>query len=911
MAVDTAVRMPVLLTNNLTTVRPLKAVGLSLNVSLRERSQGKLTVSYDESPLPMHSFVDAYTHKGKQATYRVTNTALSNERGRVYTLTHAIDTLRDSVYQMQGTFEGMKIEFLETLFSFQKETRWRLGYVEDAYGSYKSPNINYTKLSDLFSRYLQDNPDVYPSYDFSKTPWTVHILKLPTEVSARFSLTRNADTCNVVYDDKNMCNRLYLSVNTPEQVNGITKYNAELRVFENAASIAQYGIIEKTASVKTDEITGGDADAWANAFLEKYAQPEVNITVDGYELYKQTGEIYDEASVGKRATVSMPEYGTTTTQRIESIQYPDVLNAPTAIVVSLATKQKTFTTAISNLEQEVEKVGGVAGGAALSAADAKEVTDWILVRQKIDEAVEETGIVTLWESGIIVDAETGNKIYSLEQGFVSAFTQISNNSREVAIVAKEGQNNASAITANAKSITALSQTVDENGERLSGAEARLDGVEASILLKADKKTVDDLSSTVSQALIDIDGLNAEITLKVNKNGVISEINQTSETVKISASRIALEGLVTASQLQTAIADVNYQNSQAIDTLLISANNTDFNFLNASSLTLGSTLMSKKAITMGLISTGQVLAVSTATLDLSHSHEVSVSDDGTVTLGAASVTGGNFKIADTKIYKDGVSAAKNSVTLSSAGWINGVNTVTASNGKTYPVNLPAFSTWVNPDFDENHQTRAYFYTASVTGTLASALIDASSVYEEGYEDGAASGGNVTLSSAGWINGINTVTASNGASYDVELPDFSTSTTSFSAQHKATVYFSTQSVNQPLKSVEVDASSVYDSGYEDGYMDGWEAAAAVFNMAWSGSGIYDDTLTITHAGATFGSQSVKETLKVTVSCDISNISNPTQGVLYASASARAYTNVNNAGAIQRAYANDTTQINGSLG
>lgn len=58
-------------------------------------------------------------------------------------------------------------------------------------------------------------------------------------------------------------------------------------------------------------------------------------------------------------------------------------------------------------------------------------------------------------------------------------------------------------------------------------------------------------------------------------------------------------------------------------------------------------------------------LSTSTLSLGHSHAVSVGSDGTVTIGAAvntDATGRSFRIADTKTYKDGVSAAANSVTI---------------------------------------------------------------------------------------------------------------------------------------------------------------------------------------------------------------------------------------------------------
>lgn len=666
------VKLPIVLSEELKRGKPIQADALSITISARDKSTAQLKLPIGAAAYPMHTFFELFTLKGSAGVFWQTNASLLDNTGRTYSLTHAIDTLRKNTYKEQTTFEGTRWGFLSQLLSYQDPVYWQLGDVYDPENAYKSANINYTNLSDLFTRFLQDNVDLYPVYDFTTTPWTVHIRKLPGEIGARFSLTRNAETCRIVYDDKQQATRLYLAVNTPEKVNGITKYTAELKTYEDADAIAQYGIFEKTASIKVDEITG-TPDDWARDFFKKYKDPAVQITVDGYELWKQTGKIYDEMSVGKRCKVALPEFGATTTQRIESVTYPDALKAPTAITVSLATKQKTFTAAISNLEKEVDKVGGVAGGAALSSANAEEVTAWSLIMQKVEEAVNGTGITTLWETGIIIDAVSGATIYSLEQGFVSAFSAIKTNSK---------------------------------------------GIE----------------------------------LSVQKNGVIAAINLSSEEARINAAKIVLDGYVTASRLETAIADVNYQNSQAIETLLLDANQINANYLNASAFALGNTLMSKKALTMGAVESGKVLCESNASLNLDHSHAVSVNDaDGTITMGAvvAKENAGNFKIADTKAYRDGVSAAKNSVTATLSGWSTGKNNVKLSNDKTYVVELPSFSSSATGFDTTTHKATVNFYSNEIPGMrLETIEIDASRVYEAGRLKGLAEADTTAAYKAGW-------------------------------------------------------------------------------------------------------------------------------------------------------------------
>ena len=185
-------------------------------------------------------------------------------------------------------------------------------------------------------------------------------------------------------------------------------------------------------------------------------------------------------------------------------------------------------------------------------------------------------------------------------------------------------------------------------------------------------------------------------------------------------------------------------------------------LKAKTFTLDGSAVKSYNLTMGSVASGKVLSTQGA-INLAHSHAVIVNDDGTITLGEVSSQGGNFKIADTKAYKDGVSAAINSVTLSAGGWNNGNNVVTASNGKSVTVTLPSFSASGGTSFNSSNKTTVYFYTPSVSGPLKIVEVDASSVYTAGQAAGTNS---VTLSKS-WKTGTLTVAASNGQSSTATL------------------------------------------------------------------------------------------------------------------------------------------------
>lgn len=165
-----------------------------------------------------------------------------------------------------------------------------------------------------------------------------------------------------------------------------------------------------------------------------------------------------------------------------------------------------------------------------------------------------------------------------------------------------------------------------------------------------------------------------ITQRVQYGDVISSINQTAETIKIQASKIELSGYVTASQLSTTNANITKLTNgttvasnikatriDARGSLYIGDSETNANLYYRGSafsnckLKMGSVLNFRYVL-------GSLVSGNATDIDLAHSHSVTVNNDGTITLGAVSSTGGSFRIADTKAYKDGVSAATNAVTV---------------------------------------------------------------------------------------------------------------------------------------------------------------------------------------------------------------------------------------------------------
>ena len=399
--------------------------------------------------------------------------------------------------------------------------------------------------------------------------------------------------------------------------------------------------------------------------------------------------------------------------------------------------------------------------------------------------------------------------------------------------------------------------------RLSSAEIRIDGAEAAIALKAEQSTVTAMEQRLSQAEIDIEGANAQISLKASQSSVNAlgervssaeiKIDGAQSSITLLAEEIRLAGYVTADELEAAVSDVETSYATYIMTNEIDAGTGEFGTLvvtgsaaiphgSFGSIELDGTTLSTSSLSMGTLVSTSVIAPSD--INLSHSHAVTVNGDGTITLGEVATSGGSFKIADTKAYKDGVSAAKKegeaSVTLTFKGWANGVATVEASNGETETVALPAFSVSGGDTFTSN-KTTVYFSTASVNGPLASKTVDATSVYNAGYA--AAEVTDITRGDATYYADSKvytfpiTVTSANGTTkteyvglvateaYDAGYkagqaagggssgtPSVTISNTSIGSDNLLNVYAIDNSTGSIISSKTIDVSSVYTRGYD---------------------------------------------------------------------------------------------------
>ena len=429
-----AVRLPRVLNSDLSEAFRLRPVEMTITLNLREDSAATITLPDDAQDVPVRTFLELYTPRGSAGIFRVTDTSRNVFNQRVLTLKSGLSTLEDSVYRVQEDYEGTVQAFLTAVLGYQTVTRWQLGTVADGSTVYKRSGINYNSLADLIRGLSDDDVDHYFETDYTTTPWTLHYRAVPTSVGCEMRLSRSVRTVQIVRNDAELCTRLYLSVSSD-------LVETELRTYNDTDAQAVYGIVEKTADVNAADVA--DPDAWAARYMREHKAPAVQITIDGYELARLTGDSWDEYSLGKLCRVNLS--GELLEERVVSVTYPDPLGEPDLVQVQLATKAATASGAIANL---VRKSGGGGGGAGGGYATMRDLRN---IAYLVDEQIDEIDKVT----EMVGHVPSGQNLYDLYSDNADG---IANNAAAIGNV-PSGQNLYSLHNSNASTISSQGGTI--------------------------------------------------------------------------------------------------------------------------------------------------------------------------------------------------------------------------------------------------------------------------------------------------------------------------------------------------------------------------------------------------------------------------------------------------------------------
>lgn len=493
------VRLPRLLDASLNEVARLDPAALSVSLTQAPVSTADMTLEMD-APVAMRGWIELYTVHGSAGIFRISKMDTDYDRGeRRLMLEHGACALNDAVFPGDEDLTKTPAQWLSAILARQTQKRgntalWTSGTVTPTSQVTLRPG-GQTLLS-LLGRLMDELPDCVLSFDQSSFPWTVSIVSRASSVTAEGRLSRNLGSVRVSYDDSDLCTRVYVT-------------NLSSPGYKDADTVSTYGIVEQSVTLDS-ETTAAQAYKYATRYLSRRKEPAISVELDAVDLSEATGESLDAFAIGKKFRLALPSYGVTVEQWITGIRYQDVYGDPRHVTLTLANAVADLALRMNRNKKQAEDAEREATyntNGLRNTVSAQGTT--ISAHERV---MTGNGTTTDYESYINIKAQ-GIEIASHATTLADHNTRITNNS--------------AAITVNANAIT----------------------------LKASQSSVNALTGRVEDCESGIE-VNAEaITTKVSKGAIASTINQTAQSVLISASKINLDGYVTASALSSTIANM--------------------------------------------------------------------------------------------------------------------------------------------------------------------------------------------------------------------------------------------------------------------------------------------------------------------------------------------------------------------
>ena len=546
-------------------LNPVGALGITLNMLPVHRVT--MTLSEKDLALAMHDLVEVYNHKGSVGIYRVTKIPHTIGKNRKYELSHGLDVLSDATFDMIEDYKGTVAGMLAKIINAQTQMiggvkYWQLGTCEDPNPWNK--DIKYDNLMECLTEIARKEEDYIFTFDQSTFPWTLNFVAKNNDVLSEFRLNRNTENCVITEDDTDLCTRLYLSVTSEtndDEGHGTYINEGYFTYNDTDAQNAGFGVVCKTAGVNQEDFTSQAAlEAWVASYFGRHNRPGVQITIDGVELNKLTGESIDEVHLARICRVALPEYSCTFNERIVSVNYPDALRKPLYVRNSLANKRQTAEDAFSEIKKTATSASKSAGGAGRAAHN-----DATYFRRTIGDTanglysrIEQTAYYIRAE---VVDVANG--LYSrIEQTASYIRAEVADTANGLYSKIEETASYIRSEVSNAANglYSRIEQTASEIRSEVSntanGLNSKIDQT-ASYIRSEVSQTANGLSSRIDQNA-------SQIALRVVKGDVATQLAVEAGNVSISGGNLVVDGYVKTSEL-----DADYIAGLLVNTSVLS------------------------------------------------------------------------------------------------------------------------------------------------------------------------------------------------------------------------------------------------------------------------------------------------------------------------------------------------------
>ena len=328
------IKLPRLLDANMAEKARLEPSSLSIELNLKPVSTASMELPESQPAVASGDYIELYNHRGESVgIFRVQQTSQAYGDHITLSLEHGICSLYDSL--IPATVEEAKTttvkEALTEILGYQ--SMWKLGTVEVPDSTTVTWEYDYSNLMKSLTSVMDVIPNYRLTYDQTKRPWTVNVVKLTSDISSECRLSRNVNSLSIETDRSDLCTRLYVPA---------------LEKTFDADTISTWGVVAR--SLTGDEaLSDEDLETYAEQYLDEHKNPAISINIDAVDLHGATGDDMDHFQLGYMCRIALPDYGQTVNERIVGISYPDLVREPGRINLTMSTSVDTTADAIAGL----------------------------------------------------------------------------------------------------------------------------------------------------------------------------------------------------------------------------------------------------------------------------------------------------------------------------------------------------------------------------------------------------------------------------------------------------------------------------------------------------------------------------------------------------------------------------------
>ncbi len=236
-------------------------------------------------------------------------------------------------------------------YILNKCSDWTLGTFE--YDDVSNPyEFNGDSLYDALETITETLEDAVWTYSLGSYPFKLNIVHRSDAVACEMRAGRNLSTLKRQVNRSGMYTRIY-----PIGKNDLHIDGNYLSKNENL-----YGRIDQ---IETDQSKSTKANlrAWAQARLNRHCEPTMTITISGLELSADTGEDLDRLKLNRVCQCPLPNSSTVIDEKIVKLQWRDRLKEPENVTVNLCNSSADVATIIKQQSR---------GGGKAAAGQAKQ-----------------------------------------------------------------------------------------------------------------------------------------------------------------------------------------------------------------------------------------------------------------------------------------------------------------------------------------------------------------------------------------------------------------------------------------------------------------------------------------------------------------------------------------------------------